>query len=153
MPVQDILIQHLTFVASVEALTDKLTRDQLSSLLLSPTVSKLRATTLICGTLQHMRAASPYNVMHSLTSHGHPTIAEVAALLRAKSMECIEHMIKSWASKGEVEDPFSEFFIPCKGNAIVYSNWWHDSYFVAHGIVPSTLDERTIDLIMSAANR
>jgi hypothetical protein len=148
--VQQILIDHLNFVGYLECSMKQLTRHHMFSLLLSPVVCKLRATTLICNTLKQMRAASPYNVLHLLASHGDPVIADIACLLRDKAMECIERMVKSWASKGQVEDPFSEFFIRCKGSAVVYSNWWHDCYFVAQGIVPSAFTEETIELIMSA---
>jgi hypothetical protein len=70
--------------------------------------------------------------------------------MRDQAMNGIEIMIKSWCSKGEVDDPFSEFFVRCKGNVVLYSNWWHDCYFIASAIVPSSLSSDLVDLIMSA---
>jgi hypothetical protein len=85
-----------------------------------------------------------------IADHGDRYVSDVAQLFRSKAMDCIELMVKSWASKGQVDDPFSEFFIRCKGNVVVYSNWWHDCYFIAQGIVPATFSEELIDLMMSA---
>jgi hypothetical protein len=97
-----------------------------------------------------MRAASPYNVLHLISNHGDPIVREVAVGMRDKAMEGIEIMIKSWCSKGQVDDPFSEFFVRCKDSVVLYSNWWHDCYFIAAAIVPSNLTQSMMDLIMSA---
>jgi hypothetical protein len=148
--VRDLLIEHFNFVAAIEAGFQKLTRNQLLSLLMSPNISRLRATAAVLATLQENRMESPYNILDRIASHGDPVITEVSLKMRDKSMEGIELMIKSWASKGEVDDPFSEFFVRCKRNVVVYSNWWHDCYFIAQDIVPSVLTQLEIDLMMSA---
>jgi hypothetical protein len=88
---------------------------------MSPNISRLRATAVLAR-LQENRIESPYNVLNRIASHGDPLITEVSLKMRDKSMEGIESMIKSWASIGEVDDLFSEFFVQCKRNVVVYLN-------------------------------
>ena len=148
--VRDIVIRHMNFVSILESSLTSLTLTQLMTYLFSPLIDELRAATIICSTLKQMKAVSLYNVLHLMTSHGDSSVAQVALRMRDKAMECIDKMIRDWASKGEVNDPFSEFFVRCKSDVVIYSNWWHDCYFIATGIVPSTLDETVLQHLFSA---
>ena len=147
---RDIVVRHLNLVALIEESLSTLTLSQLMTYLLSPMIDELRAATIICCTLKEMRAASMFNVLHLMTSHGDAAVARVAERMRDKAMECIDKMIRDWASKGEVDDPFCEFFVRCKSDVVIYSNWWHDCYFIATGIVPSTLSDETLKKLFSA---
>lgn len=148
--VRDIVIEHMKFVALIEATFENLTIAQFMSYLMSPSIDELKASVIICSTICKMRATSVYNVLHLMTSHGDKSVVKVAERMKVKAMECIDIMIRDWSSKGEVDDPFNEFFVRCKGDIVIYSNWWHDSYFIASGIVPSTLNQDMVRLIFSA---
>lgn len=148
--IREIYTNHLNYITSIESSFHFLTPNQLLTYLEGNPISELQAASIICNTLETMRAASIYNVLNHISKHGDKTMAQVATRMRDKSFEGIEHMIKSWVTKGAVDDPFSEFFIQLKANVPIYSNWWHDQYFIAKAIVPSDLTDELIHIIFSA---
>lgn len=148
--VRDIYVNHLKYVSDIESTFPSMTPNQFLTYLEAPSIDELRAASIICTTIVSMRAASIYNVLNHISYHGDKTISNVAIKMRDKSFEGIEKMIKSWVSMGAVDDPFFEFFIQIKGDVQIYSNWWHDRYFIAKAIVPSNLSDELIQKIFSA---
>ena len=148
--VRDIYINHLNYISSIESSFPYMTPTQMLTFLSSSQIDELRAAAIICSTIDSMGASSIYNVLHTISQHGDQNIANVALRMKEKTFEGIEKMIKSWVSKGEVDDPFFEFFIQVKGDVQIYSNWWHDKYFIAQAIVPVNLSQSLIKKIFSA---
>lgn len=148
--VREIYINHLNYISTIESSFPDITPNQLLTYLEAPSIDELRAACIICTTVVSMRAASIYNVLNHISHHGDKTISKIALKMRDNSFNGIEKMIRSWVSKGAVDDPFFEFFIQLKGEIPIYTNWWHDRYFIARAIVPSNLTDELVQKIFSA---
>ncbi|OHT02887.1 Spc97 [Tritrichomonas foetus] len=148
--VREIYVNHLDYVSTIEASFPDMTPNQLLTFLSGPPIDDLKAAAIICTTIETMRASSIYNVLNYIAQHGDKSMVSIAIRMREKALEGIEYMIKSWVTKGTVDDPFFEFFIQIKGDVEIYSNWWHDRYFIAKAIVPHNLSEDIVKKIFSA---
>jgi hypothetical protein len=144
---REILVHHFIVVSLLESNFKKFTVHQFSTMLRCPAIEELLAACVICATLSSKRALPVYNTLHIIAGHGDPTISSVAARMLERASLCLDSMIKSWCSKGEVDDPFSEFFIRCKESALICSNWWHDRYFIVDSLVPFSFTDDFVQQI------
>lgn len=148
--VQDIYINHLNFVSSIELLFRNLNAFQMLTLLSGKSVEEVKAATIICNTLMQNNGSFIYNILDSIALHGDSSIINIASKMKDKCFEGIQKMIRSWVSRGYVNDPFSEFFIRNKNNLKRNDNWWNDKYFIVNENVPKCLSKKMIQMIFTA---
>lgn len=142
--IRDILLNHMKFIASIENLYSHMTPNQLLCHLVSPTIDELKAASFICNTISDIKGGNLYNVLIAISKHGDYKISLIASKMAAKAFEQINFMIKSWMTKGVVDDPHKEFFIRCDTEINQCENWWSDRYSYDINDVPVSIFGNTL---------
>ncbi|XP_066140497.1 gamma-tubulin complex component 3 homolog isoform X1 [Euwallacea fornicatus] len=77
--------------------------------------------------------------VHGFLQHGSKTAQEVAEKVLRAVCKPLYIMLSRWLLDGEINDPYSEFFIETK-HVVTAERLWHDKYIVRKSVVPSFIN-------------
>jgi hypothetical protein len=148
--VSEVLRKHSMVVAAFESGFDRASVHQMSGFLLSAHFAQLRAIAIVCQTIGSAKGGVLYNKLDLISQHGDPDIASAATQMKYRCFEFISQLIRDWVSKGDVDDPFLEFFVRGNPSVILCSKWWPERYSIVAEEVPAVLTGEESSMIFSA---
>eukprot|EP00762_Andalucia_godoyi_P008673 ANDGO_00429.mRNA.1 Gamma-tubulin complex component 3 len=90
-------------------------------------------------TLFNVKGGALLSLLHKYSAHGDPQVASMIKQILDKSSLPLFAMIHAWMFRGELEDPFKEFFVHIHAANTGTSNIWNDRYMLEESLVPSLL--------------
>ena len=147
--VQSVLKSHFEFVASIGQSLSRISVVQFMSLMMSDRISDLKATGIVCQTVGGAKGGVLLNMLEELEMHGDVFVSAAAAKMKRACFRYVEEAIKDWVAKGEVDDPFGEFFVRRKASVIPCSKWWKEMYSLVKEEIPVDMSEEQAVLIFS----
>jgi hypothetical protein len=147
--VSALLDSHSLVVAALDGALQTMSARQMSCFLTSAHFVEMKAVTIVCHTVGKAKGGVLYNQLELASKHGDPVIQKVAATMKGKCFEFIASLIRDWVTKGEVDDPFAEFFVRGDPAVILCSKWWNERYSIVREELPANLSEEQSSLIFS----
>lgn len=148
--VRTVLKTHFDFVASMSQCFDRLSVPQFTALMMSREMRDLKATGIVCHTVASAHGGALFNMLNSISVHGDEFIARAGDNMKKACFSYIMESIRDWISKGEVDDPFSEFFVSKRESVIPCSKWWKEMYALVKDHTPNTITDEQATRIFSA---
>ena len=147
--VQSVLQSHFEFVSSIGQKLDTISVAQFTSLMVSDRIRDLKATGIVCQTVGSAKGGVLLNTLNEIEEHGDIFVSAAASKMKHACFKYIEEAVKDWVAKGEVDDPFGEFFVRRNASAIPCSKWWKEMYSLVKEEIPKNMTKDEAVLIFS----
>ena len=110
-------------------------------------LEKMKWLVILADSAINLKGSQVISIVYSLSRTGNTALSNLMILILEEISESLVEMIELWVNKGEIEDPFQEFFI--KDDVLVTENdLWKKKYTLIHELVPSFFPQDLINKIL-----